>query len=160
MVHVKDLADTWASLYANSAALRTGIGFAHVAGLVAGGGAAIAADRGTLAASRSGADDRRRQLDALRNVHHLVLSGLALVIVSGALLCFADLDTYLHQRMFWFKMGCFVVLMVNGTWLLRVSDQARTGRPDAWRALRRASVASLVLWFGTTLLGAALPNVL
>ena len=160
MLPVTDLADAWASLYANSAPLRTGVGFAHIAGLVAGGGCAIAADRGTLAALRRDDSERLRQLDALANVHRVVIAGLTVVIVSGLLLLLADLDTYLHQSMFWWKMACVTVLMMNGAWMLRASNQARQGRAGGWSALRRASIVSLMLWFGTTLLGAALPNVL
>jgi hypothetical protein len=39
-----DLIESWNALYANHAALRTAIEFAHIGGLVAGGGCAIAAD--------------------------------------------------------------------------------------------------------------------
>ena len=46
------LLESWASLYANHAALRTGVEFLHLGGLVAGGGCAITADLATIAAAR------------------------------------------------------------------------------------------------------------
>lgn len=41
--------ESWSTFYADSAALRTAVGFAHVAGLVVSGGAAITEDRAILA---------------------------------------------------------------------------------------------------------------
>ena len=46
------LLESWMSLYANHAALRTGVEFMHIGGLVAGGGCAITADLATITASR------------------------------------------------------------------------------------------------------------
>ena len=53
MPPIADLADSWSSIYSDSAAIKSAVGFAHVGGLLAGGGMAIAADRATLAAHRS-----------------------------------------------------------------------------------------------------------
>jgi hypothetical protein len=43
---------------------------------------------------------------------------------------------------------------------VRKALRAEGGDSRARTALRRASIASIVLWFATTLVGAVLPNVL
>jgi hypothetical protein len=162
MLPIRELADTWASIYANSAALRSTIAFVHIGGLVGGGGCAIAADRATLRAFRR-APEAAAVADEVRHlhgVHNVVLAGLAAAIVSGVLLMFADLDAYLASMAFWIKMAFVVALFVNGSFLVRSALRAEAGDRAARVALRRASIVSIVLWFLTTLIGAALPNVL
>ena len=153
------LIESWVSLYANHAALRTGIEFMHIGGLVAGGGCAIAADLATITAVRDGPVARTTQLDLLNQTHVIVVLGLAALAVSGLLLFCADIQTFLYSRIFWLKMGLMVLLLVNGLLLLRGEGQVRRGAPHAWARLHYTAVASLVLWFLTTLAGAALPNI-
>src|SRR5262252_2491713 len=95
----------WAAVYSGSAVLRTFVSFFHVAGLVGGGGAAIAADRATLRATRRGLVVTRQQLVAIHNTHRAVIIGLAAVIVSGVLLFAADVPTYAPSKLFWIKMA-------------------------------------------------------
>jgi hypothetical protein len=149
----------WSSLYSNSAGLRTAVEFAHVGGLVAGGGCAIAADRMTILAKNWDAAERRAHLRTLRHTHQAVIAGLGVLIVSGLLLFAADPETFLHSRVFWIKMGLVVALMING-WFVRSAGQAAlaSGTSD-WRRLHTVAFASMVLWLLTTLAGAALPNV-
>lgn len=151
--------EVWTSLYSNSAVLRTGLGFAHIAGLVASGGSAIAADRATLVAWRRDAASRVSHARVLHGTHRTVVIGLTVVSLSGVLLLAADLDTYLHSWVFWTKMGLIVLLLVNGSLLVRAGRRAQTGHQRAWRTLGYGSMASLALWLLTTLMGAALPNV-
>jgi len=153
------LTASWSSMYSNSAPLRTAVEFAHVGGLIAGGGTAIAADRLTIQAARRDADARQRQIHHIENVHFVVLAGLMVVVVSGLLLFLADMDTYLHSRVFWLKMACVVVLIVNGVRLVTQGRRAEVGSAEGWLGLKRAAMVSLALWFVTTLLGVALPNV-
>ena len=160
MLSVRDVADTWASIYANSAALRSVVSFAHIGGLVGGGGCAIAADSATLRAFGRAPGVLAREIEHLHGVHRVVLIGLAAVVVSGVLLMFADLDAYLASTAFWIKMALVAALVVNGRILVRSSGGAHEGEPAAQVALRRASVTSLILWFATTFVGAVLPNVL
>jgi hypothetical protein len=157
---VKDLADTWSSIYSTSPAIKSALAFSHIGGLIAGGGAAIAADRTTLLAMRRGQDALDRELEHLHHVHLFVIAGLALVIVSGVLLTFADLDAYLSSPVFWIKMALVVVLMANGALVMRGGRRTHAGDPSGPRLLRLGAIASLALWFGTTLFGAILPNVL
>jgi hypothetical protein len=157
---ITNAAETWASIYAASPALRTVVSFAHVAGLVGGGGCAIAADRAALVAWRSSANERESYLRWLPRTHRAVLAGLAAVAVSGILLAFADLDAYWASRAFWIKMAFVAALLVNGAVLAGAGRRVARGNAASWQALRIASTLSLFLWFLTTLLGAALPNAL
>jgi hypothetical protein len=157
---LSNLTDTWASVYAASPMIRTSVSFAHVAGLVGGGGCAIAADRAALVAWRSGAQERQRYLQSLRWTHRVVLVGLAAVVVSGVLLALADVDAYWASRAFWIKMAFVIGLTGNGAVLARAGDRAAHGDAAAWQALRITSILSVALWFITTFVGAAVPNVL
>lgn len=150
--------DAWASAYANSSAIRTALGFAHVAGLIVGGGAAIVADRSVLGAVRRNARELSVHVDTIRRAHSLVLANLAVVMVSGLLLAASDVDTFLHAPLFWLKMGLVTLLMVNGA-CMRVAERAATAPRPRWKPLAITSGASLALWLLTTLAGAALPNV-
>ena len=151
--------ESWVSLYANHAALRTGVEFIHIGGLVAGGGCAITADLATITAVRDGSAARTTQLHLLRRTHRIVVLGLIGLAISGLLLFAADVQTFLYSRIFWLKMALMVMLLLNGLLLLRGERQAQRGDPHAWARLHSTAVASLVLWFLTTLAGAALPNI-
>lgn len=149
---------SWESIYANSAVLRTLIAFAHIAGLVSGGGAAIVADRAALSITRKSESERGAVLASIRHTHRVVLAGLAVVVTSGALLLAADSETLLHSWVFWVKMGLLVVLLGNGLLVTRAERNASAGVPAAWTTIRWTAGASLALWALTTLAGAALPN--
>ena len=153
------IVQAWTDLYSHTALLRTLLAFVHIAGLVAGGGAAIAADRATLRATRGGQLVGRDQLDAIHNTHRIVIAGLAAVIASGVLLFAADVETYSVSRIFWLKMGMVAALMINGALLVRTGRHVAIPDAGLRRALRRMTAVSLALWFLTTLAGAALPNI-
>lgn len=152
------LVDDWASSYSHHPLLRTFVAFLHVAGLLVGGGFAIAVDRLTSMAAGHG-PVRSAQLHLLRSTHTAVLGGIAVLIVSGLLLLGADLDMYLYSKVFWIKMGLFGLLLVNGAWLVRAEREIGRGNTTAWTQLRAASAISLALWLATTLAGVALPNI-
>jgi hypothetical protein len=151
--------DTWNSFYANHAVLRTGIEFVHIGGLLAGGGCAVTADLATLTAARDSAAARGTELHVLKRTHRLVVAGLVALFLSGALLFMADIGTYLYSRVFWLKMILVMLLLANGLLLLAWERQIMRGDARAWTRLHYTAVTSLVLWFLTTLLGAALPNI-
>src|SRR5512141_241365 len=104
---------SWTDLYSHTALLRTLVGFVHIAGLVSGGGAAIAADRATLTATRRGQLVGRDRLDAIHNTHRIVIAGLAAVIVSGVLLFAADVETYGVSRISWMNMRTLPAALPN-----------------------------------------------
>jgi hypothetical protein len=147
--------DAWSEIYSDSAVWRSAVLYAHVGGLLLGGGCAIAADRLTILA----APGDTRQLQSIAGVHRVVLIGLALLAVSGVAMLLANFDTYIVSTVFWTKMACVALLLINGVRLTRAEQAARLGMPAAWPRLRAAAWASLALWFLTVLCGAILPNV-
>lgn len=149
---------SWESIYANSAVLRTVIGFAHIAGLVGGGGAAIVADRAALSIHRKLEPARLELLRSLHDTHRIVLAGLAALAMSGLLQFAADTQTFLHSKVFWVKMGLLALLLANGLLVMRAEQRALTGLERGWAMLRWSAAASLTLWILITLAGAALPN--
>jgi hypothetical protein len=156
---IRDLVDTWASLYANSPALRSALSFVHIGALLGGGGCAIAADRTVLRALRQGRHAVASSLRELGGIHRVVVGGLALVMASGILLALADVDTYIEAPTFWVKMAFVAALTFNGALLVRAGHVVRTGT-SGLVLLRATTIASLALWFATTLAGAILPNAL
>lgn len=159
MMPLREMADTWSSWYANSAALRSVVSFAHVGSLITGGGYAIASDLGTLRAVRRGGESVSAELERLRTAHRIVIGSLVLVIGSGLLLTLADLDAYLASTTFWIKMALVVCLLINGAALIQVTARATVDHARRAR-LRLVTMASVVLWLATTLLGVVVPNAL
>jgi len=154
-----DLVVDWGSLYANHAAIRTVVLFAHIGGLVTAAGAAVTADRGILRAMRLDARERAAQLDAIERTHRVVLTGLVFIAISGPLLFASDVDAFLHSRLFWTKMTLVALLVINGAVLTAAERRAASGDAGAWPALQLTAIASIALWSLITLCGAALPNI-
>jgi uncharacterized membrane protein len=147
----------WASFYSDHAIVRTGVTFVHVGGLLTSGGLALASDRAVLRATEA---DRPLRLADLGTTHRTVVVGLGLVMLSGALLLLADLETYLTSWVFWTKMGLVLLLLGNGLMLLK-AEQALERSPEwdgGWARLRRRALASVSLWLLITLIGTALVN--
>ena len=152
-------ASSWADAYSNSKLLATLVTFVHIAGLLMAGGLAVATDRSTLRALRLAAHERSSHLDELAGVHRLVVTGLALSLVSGVLLFAADVETFFGSWLFWSKLVLVAVLLANGYRMTRAEQALRTdAREDAaaWRHLRRAALASMVLWYVIALAGVGL----
>ena len=147
---ISDIAQPWAALYNNSRVLSSGVMFAHLGGLLLGGGGAVAADRASLRAVRASADQQTSHLRELGLVHRAVLWGLSLTFISGLLLAAADVETYATLPAFWVKMSLIALLLSNGVWLQRTERALADGQP-AWRRLHSASVTSLGLWFAVLL---------
>lgn len=148
----------WSALYSSHAALRTVVEFLHIAGLVAGGGAAIAADLATITAARARSTRLLTQLELLKRTHPIVVAGLLALSISGVLLFLADVDTFWYSRIFWLKMALVVVLLVNGLVLVRGERTVAHAEASAWRRLHLVATISLVLWLVTTFAGSALTN--
>jgi uncharacterized membrane protein len=150
--------ETWNSIYSNHALLRTAVNFIHVGGLMLGGGCAITADLATIEAIREGPIGRSSQLHVLKRTHTIVVTGIAALVVSGLLLFAADTETFLHSWIFWVKMGLMGTLLINGVAMLIGEQRVLRGDARAWGRLHTVAVSSLLLWFLTTLAGAALTN--
>jgi hypothetical protein len=153
------LFDPWATFYGDSSLAQTVVTFAHVGGLVVGGGLAIATDRATL---RVMSDvDRRRHLLDLSRLHRTVITSLAIIAISGLMLLTADLETFWASWIFWVKMLLVIALLVNGARMRRVESAASGDAvvsPGHWSALRGSAMTSLALWLTITLAGVALIN--
>jgi hypothetical protein len=153
------IAGPWAELYNNHPLVQSGVVFAHLSGLMVGGGAAVAADRTALRVYRGDDLVRWRHLLQLRRVHRTVLAALFIVVVSGVLLFAADVETFLTSPVFWVKTGLVFLLALNGLLILRTGK--RLERSDAnwergWKRLAVASVVSVSLWLLIILAGAVL----
>ena len=155
-----EIAETWASIYSNSAALRSAIAFAHTGGLLIGGGSAIASDLGMLRALARGTEATGSELERLNRVHRLIIVSLAVVVTSGVLLTLADFDAFVQSPVFWIKMGLVLALFLNGAVMVSSSGRVSPGDSRALGRLRTITLASIALWCLTTLMGTVLPNVL
>src|SRR5258708_25908050 len=111
-----DLVASWGSLYSNHASVKTLVMFAHLGGLLIGGGTAVATDRTIL---RRGGDAAARPvpLDLIASSHVVVIAALASIIRSGVLLFASDVDTFLHSRVFWLKMTLPTLLLSHSALL-------------------------------------------
>lgn len=153
------LCQSWADYYSDSHLAQTLVTFAHVGGLVVGGGIAIAADRGTLRVTSD--VDRRRHLLEVAQIHRVVVGSLVVVVLSGLLLFGSDVEAHWTSPIFWVKMALIVLLLANGARMQRIETAAAADTMPVsahWSALRGTSIASLVLWLATTLAGVALIN--
>jgi len=154
------LVPAWESYYANHPMVRTFVVFAHVAPLIAGAGFAVTADSEVLQATYRFHERRYSVLERICASHSVVLVSLIVTIISGLLMFASDVDTFLHSTFFWTKMALVGLLIVNGAFL-RYADKRAIHNPDdlRWRPVRVAATLSMILWFVTTFIGVALPNV-
>jgi uncharacterized membrane protein len=152
------LAEPWNALYSDSKAVSSAVVFLHLVPLLLAGGAALSADRATLRAARGSAEERTRQLSDLSRIHALVVSGLALSLVSGVLLFLSDVDEFLGSPFFWVKLGLVGLLLLNGFMMTRAEKALASGgdQTTQWARLRTISVLSQLLWITTTLAGVVL----
>ena len=161
------LVEPWAARYGDSAVLATLVTFLHLAGILVGGGLAITTDRAILHGLRAGTgalgnDARGHLLADLARSHRTVITALAVVFVTGALLAAADLETYLASPVYWVKMALVALLLGNGALLGRAerSLHAAGGWDESTAAaMRRSAHVSRALWLATLLAGVALVNV-
>jgi hypothetical protein len=153
------LVDTWMSLYDKTRGVQNLTLFAHLAGLLFGGGAAVAFDRETMRMARAGTDERACHLNQLPATHRAVLAGLALVAISGLLMFAADIDTFARSWVFWLKMGLVATLVTNGYLLDREGAHLLPDDLTGWKPLRLKAALSMLLWLATLLAGVVLVSV-
>lgn len=152
------LVQPWASLYNDSKVLSSGVMFAHLSGLLLGGGGAVAADRDTIRTSRTSEEEQRAHLADLRAVHRIVLTGLIVSFLSGLLMLAADIEALAGSAAFWIKMGLIGLLLANGMVMVRAERRVAPGRMDGWARLRVVSRLSLTLWFAIVLVSTLLTS--
>ena len=144
----------WSSLYSDHHAVSVTVRFLHLAGLLIGGGPALAADRHLLGAFRRDEAARQAALALAGTSHRIVVPALALMGLTGVLMAASDLETFLNSRLFWTKMAIVGLLLTNGA-LLVLSERAtvRGAGDRGWARLRLVSAASLALWLLALLAG-------
>jgi uncharacterized membrane protein len=150
----------WADFYNASKVAQTAVTFGHFGGMMTAGGLALATDRSTLRSVRGEAWEHRRHLRELAAIHPLILGALLVTSLSGVLMFAADVEALAVSPMFWIKMSLVALLLANGWFMLQAERHLERGHPSdgaGWRRLRRASMASLVLWFAVVLAGSILP---
>jgi len=145
-------ADKWAAFYGDHRLVSVGIRFLHLAAIVVGGGAAIAADRRTLSALGS-AERRDAAVADLAGAHRVVVPSLAVVVATGVLMALSDRDTFFASAVYWTKLGLFVLLLANGGLLLAGERSFVAGRTVGARLLRAGSALSLLLWLALLFAG-------
>jgi hypothetical protein len=152
--------DSWAAFYDAHRMVSVAVRYVHVAGLVVGGGTALATDRQVLKTLRSGPTGRASTVAALHESHRVVVPALALVVLTGLLMTASDTATFLGSPLFWTKMGLVGLLLLNGVGLLAAERAVARERASGWAWLGLTSAASLLLWlvilfFGIWLTAAA-----
>jgi hypothetical protein len=148
---------SWASLYGNSKAISVGVTYAHLGGLLLGGGAALDADRQIMRAHAGAAAERAACMARAPAVHRTVITSLGLVIFTGILMFGSDVETFAGSKVFWFKMAMVALLLANGAFLYRTEKAiARDDSARNWSRLKFASIASLSLWACVLLVGTIL----
>lgn len=152
--------NAWADFYGHHQFVSVSIRYLHLAGLIVGGGTALAIDRQVLGAVRSGPGARPGIVAVLDASHRVVVPALALVVTTGLLMTASDTDTFFASRLYWSKMGLVGLLLLNGLGLLAAERAIVGERPKGWHWLGVTSAASLVLWltilfFGVWLTAAA-----
>ena len=151
------LTQPWALYYGDAPMLQTVTKFAHLAGVLFGGGLAIASDAVTLRAAR--AHEKKAHLRHLERVHRSILVGLSVTFLSGVLMAAADLETLGTSLVFRTKMGLITLLLANGAVIERTesalnADGARF--KERWTRLQVTAISSLALWFAVVFTGTML----
>jgi uncharacterized membrane protein len=161
-------AEPWRRVFAQSPLLSTLVLFGHLGGLLAAGALTIASDRATLRLDPRDQADRRRHLAEIARMQGSVWCAFAVALLSGALLFFADVEAFAASPIFWTKMSLVALLVVNALTSARLDaalrrDVREGGLDDQlpsdarrWRWRRAGAIASVILWFGLVLSGAAL----
>ena len=151
----------YADFYSHSKPAETVVTFLHIAGVMVGGGLAMASDRMALRLGTAGEDDRRRLLRDFHDVHKPVLISLSVVVVSGAAMVLSDVETFLVSPVYYVKLACFALLLGNGFVMTR-TEGILTADPSpknkAWGRFRLNAMASITLWLATALVGVWLVN--
>src|SRR5512133_705147 len=157
-----EIAKPWAKFYSKSTPAQNVILFAHLAGLLGGGGIAVAADRAIWKARTATDEVRARIVAEVAGAHRPVIIGLVFAMLSGALMTAADIETYVTSPIWWGKMVAVVLLLANGAWLRSIERAALRSpavTPAAWAKLTHSSRLSLTLWFVVVLIGVMLGNI-
>jgi hypothetical protein len=151
-----EAAKPWADFYAKSKPTSLGVTYLHIAGVMIGGGFAMASDRAALRVGKGSAENRAFVLREFTFVHRPVI-----IALSGAAMLLADVETFLGNPVYYVKMGMFAALLVNGLLMQRnerrlAADMSESN--SAWGGFRGNAIASIVLWLSIALAGVLLTS--
>jgi hypothetical protein len=147
---------SWADFYGHHQWVSVSVRFLHLAGLLVGGGTALATDRQILTAKRDDPSARSGIITTLDASHRVVVPALAVVVTSGLLMTASDAATFLGSPVYWWKMGLVGLLLLNGFGLLKAEQAVVGERPKGWLWLCLTSAASLALWLTILFVGVRL----
>jgi uncharacterized membrane protein len=156
-------AEPWRRAFSTSVVVSTGVLFAHVASLVCAGGLSFAADRASLLSGTGVRPEAEQELCTRLANRRFAIRALTVVALSGVLLFLSDVDSFIHLRTFWLKMGLVALVITNSLLAQRHDGQIYsagpvTARRNAQRMARGRVHArvSLSLWLLTILAGTAI----
>jgi len=150
---VQSAIDAWSDVYGNHQIVSVAVRYLHLAGIVVGGGTALAADRRVLRAVRSGPSVRSEVVAAVHGAHRVVVPALAVIVTTGLAMTLSDTETFLVSPPFWSKMALVGLLLLNGLGLVAAERAVTRQRPQGWLWLGVTSATSLLLWLGTLFAG-------
>jgi fumarate reductase subunit D len=163
-----DFFQPYASFYNDHKALAMSTTVAHVGGMLAGGGLAIATDRAVLRMPLNDARGQRSVLEDLATTHSLVIGSLVVLLASGLMFLAADIKTFAVSPVYWSKMATVFLLLLNGLRLWKAEGRLQKSMASLsveqvmpereWRSLRAGAITSLLLWFLIMTLGVILGN--
>lgn len=149
-------AKPWADFYGHSKTTSSIVTWLHLAGILVGGGFAIASDRAALRALRADLDERTRVLRDFGSIHRPVILALIVVALSGVLQTLSDAETFLVSKVYWTKMVLVVCLLANGYGVQRTERRLALAPSSAnalWGRFKLGAIASISLWLATLLAG-------
>jgi hypothetical protein len=147
----------WSGYYGNHQLVSVSIRYLHLTAILLGGGTALFADRQVLQSLRSRTDERPAVLTVLDRAHSHVIPWMVLLGITGALMAFADTETFWASKVFWIKMSLVALLVCNGIALMILERRIhRSGITTAWNSLAFVSTLSAILWLTTLFLGTLL----
>ncbi len=147
----------WSSYYGNHETASVVIRFLHLTGIILGGGTGLFSDRQVLRAARAAPEEREEVLTNLSRAHAHVISWIVIIGITGLLMTFADLHTFLGSKVYWAKMILVVLLICNGSALYLVERRtSRFGAATEWASLVVVATISTILWLTILFFGVLL----
>ena len=149
-------AKPWSDFYSHSKATSAIVTWLHLAGILVGGGFAIASDRSALRAVGADVGARTHVLREFGAIHRPVILALVVVVISGAMQTLSDAETFLLSKVYWTKMVLILLLLANGYGMMRTERRLmREQGPthELWGRFRFGAFASITLWLATLLAG-------
>lgn len=149
-------AKPWADFYSHSKTASSIVTWVHLAGILVGGGFALASDRSALRALGADLAERTRVLRDFGSIHRPVMLALLVVMLSGALQTLSDAETFLVSKVYWTKMTLIVLLLANGYGVQRTERRLALDPSPVnklWGRFKFGALASITLWLATLLAG-------